>query len=381
MVEKILIIDDQKKWRDVVKRMLLRTDYQLITAGTIDEAECLLKKHDFILVSINMNLDNLPELSNDLMGFELLDTIMKEYPSLPRIVITGDLHGPIFDTFLPFGVTEVLHKRNLTRSGLLTAIEKCIQQSIIRKKPYDRLSLCKILDEHTHFSHFDRLLLKLSKEFPGEVVFSSSYDEIPGDKKAEKFDYVLSILESYHSVHVICHLLMEIKPDDDLLAKQFDQIDFTSAAFNKSSRNIMLEKHNPNIAYDVFLCHNSEDKPIVKKIGRELKRRGMNPWLDEWELQPGLPWQDSIEEQIEKIKSAAVFVGKSGLGPWQRAEIRGLLSQFVDRSIPVIPVILSTAPKKPKLPLFLREMTWVDFRVDNPDPINRLIWGITGEKH
>lgn len=132
--------------------------------------------------------------------------------------------------------------------------------------------------------------------------------------------------------------------------------------------------------FDVFLCHNSEDKQIIKNIGNELKRRGLRPWLDEWELQPGLPWQELVEEQIEDIKSAAVFVGKSGVGPWQTMEIKGLLSEFVKRRCPVIPVILSNVPKKPKLPLFLREMTWIDFRQDEPDPVQQLIWGITGKK-
>jgi len=61
-------------------------------------------------------------------------------------------------------------------------------------------------------------------------------------------------------------------------------------------------------AFDVFLCHNGEDKASVKKIAEELKERGILPWLDEWELPPGRPWQPLLEKQIEKIKSAAVFV-------------------------------------------------------------------------
>jgi|GEM_PF-2740225 len=132
--------------------------------------------------------------------------------------------------------------------------------------------------------------------------------------------------------------------------------------------------------FDVFLCHNNEDKPAVKEIAEELIKRGLRPWLDEWELRPGLPWQELVEEQIEEIKSSAVFVGESGLGPWQEMEVRGLLSEFVKRKCPVIPAMLSNAPKKPKLPLFLREMTWVDFRKEDPDPMQRLIWGITGKK-
>jgi len=132
--------------------------------------------------------------------------------------------------------------------------------------------------------------------------------------------------------------------------------------------------------FDVFLCHNSEDKHAVKEIGERLKERGILPWLDEWELRPGLPWQRLSEKQIAQIKSAVVFVGKEGIGPWQQLELEAFLREFVDRGCPVIPVLLPDAPRRPKLPIFLRGMTWVDFRKDDPDPMKHLIWGITGKR-
>jgi hypothetical protein len=49
-------------------------------------------------------------------------------------------------------------------------------------------------------------------------------------------------------------------------------------------------------------------------------------------------------------------------------------------SSPVIPVLLPDAPDKPELPIFLKAMTWVDFRVQDPEPLSRLIWGITGQR-
>jgi small GTP-binding protein len=130
--------------------------------------------------------------------------------------------------------------------------------------------------------------------------------------------------------------------------------------------------------FDVFLCHNGKNKPRVKDIGEKLKEQGILPWLDEWELRPGLSWQRLLEKQIRQIKSAAVFVGKDGIGPWQQQEIEAFLRQFVKRGCPVIPVLLPDAPRKPKLPIFLESMTWVDFRSQGPDPMERLIWGITG---
>jgi class 3 adenylate cyclase len=131
----------------------------------------------------------------------------------------------------------------------------------------------------------------------------------------------------------------------------------------------------------VFLSHNSMDKPAVRELATALKSRHIKVWLDEWDLVPGRPWQDGLEEAIKTAKSAAVLVGKDGLGPWEIPEMRSCLSQFVERKMPVIPVLLPGAPDKLDLPLFLREFTWVDLRRGLTDEgLNRLQWGITGRK-
>ena len=132
--------------------------------------------------------------------------------------------------------------------------------------------------------------------------------------------------------------------------------------------------------FDVFLCHNSADKPQVRKIAEQLQQYDLKPWLDIWELPPGRSWQRLLEKQIEQISSAAVFVGEDGFGPWQEQEIYAFLSEFVKRDCPVIPILLPNASTKPELPVFLRQFTWVDFRISDPDPIYQLRWGITGNK-
>ncbi|MBE8991749.1 GUN4 domain-containing protein [Nostoc sp. LEGE 12450] len=132
--------------------------------------------------------------------------------------------------------------------------------------------------------------------------------------------------------------------------------------------------------FDVFLCHNSKDKPAVIGVAEQLQQRGIVPWLDIWHLRPGFSWQDSLDEQINEIQAAAVFVGNSGFGPWQDQEIKAFIRAFVNRKCPVIPVLLPDAPQEPQLPVFLQGLMWVDFRLQNPEPMGQLIWGITGEK-
>jgi hypothetical protein len=136
----------------------------------------------------------------------------------------------------------------------------------------------------------------------------------------------------------------------------------------------------PDGGFDVFLCHNGDDKPAVKRIAEQLRDRGLRPWLDQEQLRPGFPWQVALEDQITQIRSAAVFVGKNDIGPWQERELRAFLQQFVERESPVIPVLLRDAPLKPDVPLFLKDFTWVDFRESEPDPMRQLIFGITGKQ-
>jgi GTPase SAR1 family protein len=128
--------------------------------------------------------------------------------------------------------------------------------------------------------------------------------------------------------------------------------------------------------FDVFLCHNWEDKPAVREIARKLRDRGLRPWLDEDELRPGMPWQGTVEEVIAGIPAAAVIVG-SKVGPWQDRELAAFLRQMVRRDCAVVPVLLPGASPQ-QLPVFLDGMTWVNLAATEPDPIDQLVWGITG---
>lgn len=132
--------------------------------------------------------------------------------------------------------------------------------------------------------------------------------------------------------------------------------------------------------FDVFLCHNSLDKDRVRKLAKELRQRGLKPWLDTEQLQPGLDWQPLIEHQIKTTCAAAVIVGSNGLGPWMQEEMYGFLRAYVKRKVPVIPTLLETCPSPPELPVFLEGKTWVDFRTRPAEAMTKLIWGITGQR-
>jgi small GTP-binding protein len=130
--------------------------------------------------------------------------------------------------------------------------------------------------------------------------------------------------------------------------------------------------------FDVFLCHNSEDKPAVRYVSEELQKLGILPWLDETELRPGLSWQRALERQIKRVRSVVVFIGRTGLGAWQQEEQEAFLSWFVKTERPLIPALLSSNFSS-NVPVFLEGRTWVDLSNPSPHPLERIVWGITGQ--
>ena len=142
------------------------------------------------------------------------------------------------------------------------------------------------------------------------------------------------------------------------------------------------------VCYDVFLSHNSCDKPAVAQLKQLLCERGLDSWLDRDELRPGLNWQRELAKAIQQSRSVAVLIGADGIGPWEDEEMQAALNLAVQRQkqqpddpFPVIPVLLPGCPDKPDIDLFLANRTWVDLRDGFTDePLDRLVYGITGKK-
>ena len=73
--------------------------------------------------------------------------------------------------------------------------------------------------------------------------------------------------------------------------------------------------------FDVFLSHNSRDKPVVERIAERLQQAGLEPWLDVWCLTPGGRWQGELAQGMDASASCAVFVGPNDLGNWELQEL------------------------------------------------------------
>ena len=116
-----------------------------------------------------------------------------------------------------------------------------------------------------------------------------------------------------------------------------------------------------------------------------LADHGISTFLDRDQLTGGLPWPDELEEGLKSSRAVAVFLGRNGLGLWQKREIGLALDRQVElertaQIYPVIPILLEGAEVTGGF-LFLN--TWIDLRqaIDADEAIARLIKAIrTGER-
>ena len=85
-----------------------------------------------------------------------------------------------------------------------------------------------------------------------------------------------------------------------------------------------------DFGFDVFLSHNSADKPVVELIAKRLKSEfGLNPFLDKWNLIPGKAWPKELERALDQSATTAVFMGSGGKGPWHDEEMQRALVKAV----------------------------------------------------
>src|SRR5262249_25094895 len=136
--------------------------------------------------------------------------------------------------------------------------------------------------------------------------------------------------------------------------------------------------------FDVFLSHNSRDKPLVERIAERLKRSGLEPWLDVWCLVPGADWQKGLADGLSQSASCAVFVGPGHLGAWAKQEVGVALDRAAnDPDFRLFLVLLPGLPESfdaVSLSPFLRMRTWVDYRggLDDERAFDRLRGAVNG---
>jgi hypothetical protein len=100
---------------------------------------------------------------------------------------------------------------------------------------------------------------------------------------------------------------------------------------------IRTEQTYSDFAYDVFICHASEDAEVADNLGRALIQQGLQVWLDSLALRVG----DSLTQEIAKGLSTSrfgiVLISKAFFEKgWANFELAGLLQRHVTGTTKVL---------------------------------------------
>jgi hypothetical protein len=139
--------------------------------------------------------------------------------------------------------------------------------------------------------------------------------------------------------------------------------------------------------YHAFLSYNSQDRLAVLEVYGRLKREGLEPYLEWEDLPPGVEYQAALAQALHESMTCVVFLGPSGLGPWQKQELQVALDKRArDQAFHVIPVMLpgTERPRRGDVAHleFLINASWVEFltTLDDERAFRSLVWGITGTR-
>jgi formylglycine-generating enzyme required for sulfatase activity len=120
----------------------------------------------------------------------------------------------------------------------------------------------------------------------------------------------------------------------------------------------------------IFLAHSSIDKELVRKLYKELKKRGLQPWLDEEDLLPGQNWRIEIPKAIRECEYFIACLSERAIHKqgYVNKEFRMALDIYAEKppgSIYLIPLKFDDCGvpdiQHPELGAKLRDIHWLDY--------------------
>jgi hypothetical protein len=119
----------------------------------------------------------------------------------------------------------------------------------------------------------------------------------------------------------------------------------------------------PDRKLRVFICHSSQDKPIVRELYQNLLTEGwIDPWLDVKKLLPGQDWRTEIEQAVDAADIIVIClsnnsVDKEGFIQKELRYAREIALEKPDNTLFLIPLRLEIC----EVPRGLRFFQWVDY--------------------
>lgn len=109
---------------------------------------------------------------------------------------------------------------------------------------------------------------------------------------------------------------------------------------------------------NVFISHNCKDKPIARKIAKELNRYGIKVWIDEAEIKLGDSLIEKIREGLDRMDFLIALISENSVqSEWVKRELDiAMNNEIAGKKVISLPILVG----KCELPGFLKGKLYAD---------------------
>jgi len=158
--------------------------------------------------------------------------------------------------------------------------------------------------------------------------------------------------------------------------KQFLQRNIFEESKNKTDESKRIaqtvqppeEKFN-NLPGKLFVCYSRKDESFTLEIAQNLKDKGVDIWIDQWNIPFGSDWDRSIDDALCQCSALMIILSPDSC---DSTEVRCELRTALDEKKLVIPVLY----RKCRIPRQLRIVQYFDFSSESKNKetlINQII--------
>ena len=191
MQHKVLIVDDEPAITDMLKDVLSREPYGILSAGSAEEAFPILAREK---VDVVISDEKMPGMS----GSEFLTVVRKQYPDTIRIILTG--HGSLESAIRAINEGEIY--RFFTKPcnvfDLAVTIRQALQQKELMRESQRLLRIVR--RQYTFIEALEKQypgITKVKRDARGGIIIDDEIDNGKWDTLIEQINATVKKCEAF----------------------------------------------------------------------------------------------------------------------------------------------------------------------------------------
>jgi hypothetical protein len=123
--------------------------------------------------------------------------------------------------------------------------------------------------------------------------------------------------------------------------------------------------------HELFISYSRVDSAFALRLVGDLRRHGVEAWLDQLDIPPGASWDNEIEKALDHAKTVVVVL--SGVSA-KSENLKNEIGAALERGKQVVPIVLA----KGAVPLMINRLQREDFTGDYESALVKLLHRLAG---